>query len=295
MECLHPKCPLGSSANTWEQALANPRLHLGPEHLRRFAQALGSPTDVSHALDTVPAQIFVSRRFRCVLELCPCLYAQLPVRVSAKAVVHLCEVTLGTRIVSSNVVQAFEIQHPKRPDTPFRHPPRQAGAGGGEVMEALCGEVLKNHGVPHMALDDHGWPQWGASAHVSLNRGKFRRLKLYGDFLVPSAPHNLLISVKSEAARERLVLSGNRLESVGFGFFSAADEFWSEERLNLLKRWGFVAIYMPTNTLNRLNDELNRTGRRRLATNINGGDLFRDLTSFGGDMARVAGRVSFDL
>jgi len=295
MECLHPKCPLGGDASTWTEVLASTRLELNAEQQRRFARELGSPTDIGNRLDGVPAQSLMSQPFGRLLELCPCLYAQLPVKVSAKAIVHLCEVTIGTRIVSSNVVRAFEIQHPKKPWSPFKHPPRQAGAGGGDVMEALCGEVLTNHGVPHMDLDNDGWPKWGARAHVSLNRGKFRRLKLYGDFLVPSAPHNLLISVKSEAARERLVLSGNRLESVGFGFFSSAREFWTEERVSLLKRWGFVAIYMPTATLKRLNEELVDTNRMRLATNINGRDLFRDLNDFGDDMFRVAGKVSLDL
>lgn len=162
-------------------------------------------------------------------------------------------------------------------------------------MEALCGEVLSNHGVPHMSLDGEGWPEWASVSHVSLNKGKFSDLKLYGDFLIPSAPHNLLISVKSEAARERLIVSGNRLESVAFGFFNDPSEFWTENRMLLLKRWGFVAVYMPTNTLLSLNAELDSTGRAPQAININGRPLFRDLSAFGADMARVAGRVTFAL
>src|SRR5699024_702735 len=109
------------------------------------------------------------------------------------------------------------------------------------------------------------------------------------------APHNILISVKSEAARERFVVSGNRLESVGFGFFNDAREFWTTNRMNLYKRWGFSAIYMPTDTLNALKDHLDREGTTKHSVNINGRDLFRDLATFGDDMARYAGKLSLGI
>src|ERR1044072_379849 len=73
---------------------------------------------------------------------------------------------------------------------PFRHAPRAPGASGGDIMEGLCSEVLTNHGIPHMDMDDEGWPVWASKAHVSLNYGKLRALKLYGDILIPAAPHN---------------------------------------------------------------------------------------------------------
>jgi hypothetical protein len=162
-------------------------------------------------------------------------------------------------------------------------------------MEALCSEVLTNHGIPHMAKTASGWPVWDSSSHVSLNTGKMRRLKLYGDILVPCAPHNLLISVKSEKARERFVVSGNRLESVGFGFFDDPSEFWTSSRMNLLKRWGFVAIYMPTDTLAAINAHLAAKRTTSHATNINGEPLYRDLAEFGPHIAKVAGKISMDI
>ena len=122
-----------------------------------------------------------------------------------------------------------------------------------------------------------------------------RPLKLYGDILVPSAPHNLLISVKSEAARERFVVSGNRLESVGFGFFSEANEFWTTTRIRMLKRWGFIAVYMPSATLVSLTERLTADGRSGDALNINGTSLFRSLEDFGDDIAQIAGKLSMSL
>jgi hypothetical protein len=162
-------------------------------------------------------------------------------------------------------------------------------------MEALCSETLTNEGVPHMSEKSNGDFVWASPSHVSLNRGSLRRLKLYGDFLIPAAPHNILISVKSEAARERFVVSGNRLESVGFGFFNDASEFWTENRMNQLKRWGFVAVYMPSATLLAIDNKLARTGHGSFAINVNGKSLFRPLSQFGSDMLSVAGRVSYDL
>lgn len=159
-------------------------------------------------------------------------------------------------------------------------------------MEALCSEVLTNHGVPHMEVGHDGWPAWVSNSHVSLNGGKLKDLKLYGDILVPAAPHNILISVKSEAARERFVVSGNRLESVGFGFFNDASEFWTTSRMNLLKRWGFSAVYMPKKTLDEIQHHLIEKGTTTHAININGRPLYRDLIQFGDDIASVAGKMS---
>src|SRR5690606_6031238 len=120
-----------------------------------------------------------------------------------------------------------------------------------------------------------------------LNKGKLQHLKMYGDFLVPCGPHNLFVSVKSEAARERLLLSGNRLESVGFGFFKDANEFWTPSRIRLYKRWGFAAIYMPTDTHAELMGELENRGLVSAALNANGNPLYRDLSAFGSDMRAV--------
>jgi hypothetical protein len=35
------------------------------------------------------------------------------------------------------------------------------------------------------------------------------------------------------------------IEAVGFGFFDQPKESWSQSRMNLFKRMGFTAIYLP--------------------------------------------------
>jgi hypothetical protein len=227
-----------------------------------------------------------------ILELCPCLYAQINLQVTARAVVHLCEVTLRKQIDSANVEAAFGVQHPGTSES-FSHPPLMEGAGGGDIMEALCSEVLTNHGVPHMERDATGWPVWSTPAHLSLNGGKMRAAKLYGDILIPAVPHNILISVKSETARERFIVSGNRLESIGFGFFNDPSEFWTTSRMDLLKRWGFAAVYMPASTLAEIKKHLSEVKTESHAININGRPLYRPLSDFGSQIRALAGKLSF--
>jgi hypothetical protein len=244
-----------------------------------------------------------------LLNACPCLFAQLDQKVTARGVVHLCELTLGKRIDSGSVYDAFVVQHPPLNATTgalhlfphagappgFRFPPVLPGAEPGSIMEELCSEVLSSHGVPHMDIDSSGWPVWDGRRHVNLNIGKFRRLKLFGDLLLPAAPNNILISVKTAKARERFVVSGNRLESVGFGFFDSVQEFSSQTRMRMLKRWGFTAVYMPDHTCGGVLAALASRSRSGDNVNINGTPLYRPLSKFGGDMAAIAGKVSLDL
>ena len=117
-------------------------------------------------------------------------------------------------------------------------------------------------------------------------------LKALGDILIPCAPTNLVISVKSEAARERLLYSANSIEGIGFGFFSQADEFWTVSRMSLYKRMGFSAIYMPKNTYDLVSAHLREENTERHAVNINGSNLYRPLDRFGDDICRVVGRSS---
>lgn len=291
MLCLHPHCPMGTGLGNWDDVLGHPSLRIRPVDKPRFLAVLSTCNSLSGPSASSDTALLSSAGFKRILEACPCLYVQVGVRVSARAVVHLCEVTLGTRITSLNVCDAFDVQHPSKPPH-YLFSPLVSGASGGDIMEALCSEVLENHGVPHMQDGSDGWPQWSNRSHVSLNQGEFHHLKLYGDILVPCAPHNLLISVKSEAARERFVVSGNRLESVGFGFFSDASEFWTVNRMSLLKRWGFVAVYMPSATLSNIISHLSASNTNNHNVNINGRPLYRDLRDFGGDIHRVAGRIS---
>src|SRR5690606_25799201 len=120
-------------------------------------------------------------------------------------------------ITSANVHAAFLVQHPSAPG--FNPGPLRPCARGGTVMEMLCSEVLATAGIPAMGPGPDGWPEWQMPGHVLLNEGPMKSLQALGDILIPCAPTNLVISVKSEAARERLLYSANSIEGIGFGFF----------------------------------------------------------------------------
>jgi hypothetical protein len=237
--------------------------------------------------------------FERLLEVAPCLYAQVLERPSAKGIVHLTELTVGSSVSSKNIMRCFQIQHPRLKKHPERYkfPPAitKDGPGPGDITEALCSELLSNNDLPLMRKQPDGFPVWASKSHISLNDGKMSPLKLYGDLMIPAAPHNILISVKTEGARERLLVSGNRLESVGFGFFDRPEEFWTPNRINLFKRWGFMAIYMPVDTLNAIENKLKLERRTHENTNINGRKLFRSLEDFAPDMYRIAGRLTIEL
>lgn len=229
-----------------------------------------------------------------LLDYCPCLYNQIDIGPTARAIIHFCELTLGQRITDHNVVDAFRVQHPK--SIGWKYPPAKPFAGmGGTVMELLCSEVLTNGGIPPMELDGSRWPTWTMPGHVLLNQGRMTDLKALGDILIPCAPTNLIISVKSEKAKERLLYSASSIEGIGFGFFDDPSEFWTVRRMQLYKRMGFSAIYMPDDTLGLLAAKLDAENRSQFAVNINGTPLYRPLTQFCADMHRVVGKSAFDL
>ena len=159
-------------------------------------------------------------------------------------------------------------------------------------MEMLCSEVLSTAGIPAMPLDANRWPIWSMPGHILLNEGRMSSLQALGDLLIPCAPTNLVISVKSEVARERLLYSANSIEGIGFGFFKEPQEFWTDSRMALYKRMGFTAIYMPAETHTSVMKHVSAAGSARHAVNINGTDLYRPLTAFASDMLRVVGRSS---
>lgn len=243
----------------------------------------------------LPVPTRVRCHFKALLNRCPCLVTQLDSPVSASAVVHLCELTLGTRISSANIGQAFAIQHPN--GRAWRYPPfRVPTASVGEISELLCSDLLANEGVPRMGLKQDKWPDWQVPGHALLNNGKLRDLRALGDILIPCAPTNLLISVKTQSARERLLYSANSIEGIGFGFFNQADEFVTRRRIQLFKRMGFSAIYMPDQTLVQIEAELTRRGEDIAdVQNIYGTQLYRPHSIFTSDMRRVTGRSAFDL
>jgi hypothetical protein len=300
--CLHPYCPAAQNPPTWQQLVDFPDLGLQPG--TRVAAA-GWLNSLFAAGPTTPANPVLNlllpwqqhqipmpkAAFDRLLRVCPCLYNQIKVPPSARAIVHFCELTLGQPIVSANVHDAFLIQHPSK-GPGFNPGPVMPCGAGGAVMEALCSEVLTNTGIPAMFTDKTGWPVWQMPGHVLMNSGKMASLQALGDILIPCAPTNLVISIKSEVARERLLYSANSIEGVGFGFFREPEEFWTRSRMSLYKRMGFSAIYMPADTHQAVIDHVVNAGEQRHAVNINGSDLYRPLSAFGADMARVVGRSS---
>lgn len=294
LECIHPYCPKGFGLHNWAEVAQDPAVALRPFEKSAFVAHMqthfGTP---AAAAPLAPPPISKAALAR-LLSRAPCLYNQLDEAASARAIVHFCELTLGGDVTSANVVAAFLVQHPSKGPT-FSVGPVKRSNNGGDVMEMLCSEVLANSGIPLMSADKSGWPIWTMPGHTLLNEGQFRRWKALGDILVPCAPTNLIISVKSEAARERLLYSGNSIEGIGFGFFSEPDEFWTVRRMTLFKRMGFSAVYMPDDTCDAVLDHVNANGTAHHAININGRPLYRPLSEFGGDMARVVGRSSDEL
>jgi hypothetical protein len=176
MRCLHPNCPMGNGAPSWQEVVDHPSLRAGVvarAGLLANLRALGAPS--SPSIRAVAPTINSSLLTR-LLQLCPCLYNQVDIRSTPRAVVHLCEVTLGVLITSANVSEAFDIQHP-RAGPPFAYEPSQACTDGGGVMESLCSEVLNNEGIPAMDFDQDGWPIWRMPGHVLLNRKKMRSVR----------------------------------------------------------------------------------------------------------------------
>ena len=66
-------------------------------------------------------------------------------------------------------------------------------------------------------------------------------------------PFNAVISVKSYKVKERLLVSGSGsllVPTIGWGFMNDPNEFKYERLKNYLYR-GFIAIYMPKETLDK--------------------------------------------
>jgi hypothetical protein len=127
----------------------------------------------------------------------------------------------------------------------------------GNISERLCELALKaamNGRYDRMSQDWH----WLA------------------DFSLQGNPFNVLVSVKSFKARERLIASGARsllTPTVGWGVFDDPTE-WNEGRVRSYIFSGFSAIYMPRSTLEATSD------RAREVVNANGNPLLRQMGAF---------------
>lgn len=292
MNCLHPHCPMGTGLATWNDVVDHPGIYRRGLDRAALIATLSTLGPVG-----TPSGITITNRAlrNRLLEWLPCLYTQLNEPTSAQSIVHLCEITLGARIVSSNVHDAYIIQNPSDTSRTFRINPLYFRGVPGDISESLCSEVLTNEGLPALDVDGLGWPVFNRLGHISLNRGKMREVKAFGDILIPCAPSNLIISIKTQAAKERLLYSANMIEGIGFGFFNDPSEFWTPSRMNLFKRMGFTAIYLPDLTQTAIAAELARKRIEVLATNVNGKALYRPISSFGREMFEIAGKHSLHL
>lgn len=111
------------------------------------------------------------------------------------------------------------------------------------------------------------------------------------DFSVYGHPFNLLISVKSFKAKERLIVSGsgnNLSPTIGWGLFDDINE-WTLDRVKSYLYRSFIAIYMPSNLFNRLPQDV------RSIVNINGNPLLRDLSLFINDLRNATVDDAIDI
>ena len=111
------------------------------------------------------------------------------------------------------------------------------------------------------------------------------------DFSVLGHPFNLLISVKSFKAKERLLVSGsgNILSpTVGWGLFDDPAE-WTEDRVRLYLYRSFIAIYMPSRLYALIPQE------SKSINNINGKSFLRELPHFTGDLRNAIKKSVIDV
>ena len=115
--------------------------------------------------------------------------------------------------------------------------------------------------------------------------------KWIGDFSVLGNPFNLIISVKSFKAKERLMASGsgNVLSpTVGWGLFDDPNE-WTVNRIKGYLFRAFITIYMPHGLLNQL-PQASRNIR-----NINGFPFLRSVNTFSQDLANALNNGKIDI
>lgn len=104
--------------------------------------------------------------------------------------------------------------------------------------------------------------------------------KWIGDFLVLGNPFNVIVSVKSFKAKERLLSSGSGhvlSPTIGWGLFDDKQE-WSPSRTRSYLLRGFIAIYLPKDLYRQLSKDT------RGITNLFGRSFVRLLDAFTSDL-----------
>jgi hypothetical protein len=137
----------------------------------------------------------------------------------------------------------------------------------GTITERLCEAGLKS-----VVKDSYGKlpSQW----------------KWVGDFYIEGTPFNIIISVKSFKAKERLMASGsgNILSpTVGFGLFDDPGEF-NEERVRRYPFRAFLAIYVPQALYDQLESNVQNL------TNMNGKAFIRSINFLREDIKEALGQ-----
>lgn len=284
---------MGAGLSSWNDVACDEAVKLQASEVAAFVTHMEThyTTHLAAAPSQHPLPPITAAALKRLLREALCLFNQIDKPATPSAIVHFCELSLGSKIDSRNAWEAFLFQHPKQ-GSDFVHGLNGRSGGGGTVMELLCSEILTNAGIPRMPLDADGWPKWAIPGHALLNEGKLGRWKALGDILVPCAPTNLVISVKTQSARERLLYSSNSIEGIGFGFFNQPNEFWTVSRMTLFKRMGFTAIYLPDHTHAEILKKLRSDKTEVHNTNVSGSALYRSIQDFGGDILNVVGKSS---
>lgn len=111
------------------------------------------------------------------------------------------------------------------------------------------------------------------------------------DFSLLGHPFNLLVSVKSFKAKERLLVSGsgNILSpTVGWGLFDDPNE-WTEQRTRIYLFRSFIGIYLPARLYRRI-----PVVARRI-NNINGNPFLRRIEDFTNDLTSAINNNVIDI
>ena len=143
----------------------------------------------------------------------------------------------------------------------------------GKISEYICELALKSAAPGRYCRPPKNW-DW------------------VGDYELLGAPFNLFISVKSYAAKERLIVSGTgqlAAPVIGWGLFNDKKE-WSPSRVKQYKQRGFLAIYMPRTLYKSLDSEEIDESKDYPVTkivNIYGQPLIRKINAFADDVRKI--------
>ena len=112
-----------------------------------------------------------------------------------------------------------------------------------------------------------------------------------GDFTIQANPFNIIITVKSYKAKERLISSGSGhilSPTIGYGLFDDIQEF-TLKRIKSYSLRAFVALYMPNYTYEKLPKDVTDT------MNINGKPFIRKIEDMPNDLSTTIVNRKIDI